>query len=184
MNIYTKTGDDGTTSLIGGTRVSKNDLRVEAYGTIDELISYTGLIRDQIEETNMREVLLQIQDRLMTTASMIAADNDKAHEVSIPKIHEEDIHYLEEKINTWQEGLTPLNSFILPGGHPAVSITHVTRNVCRRAERNVLKAKEKHSVQEIIPRYLNRLSDCFFVMARKIGSDKKAKEIPWIPMVS
>ena len=180
MKIYTKTGDSGTTSLIGGKRVPKYDLRIEAYGTVDELISWTGLIRDQDIDKNAVELLIEVQDRLMTCASILAADCDDC-KAGIPSLQEEDIILLENAIDLMEGSLEPLSSFILPGGHTAVSYVHIARNVCRRAERNVLKLSVEFSVDELVIKYLNRLSDYFFVLSRKLGKDFNAVEIPWSP---
>ncbi len=180
MKIYTKTGDSGTTSLIGGGRVSKNDPRIEAYGTVDELISWTGLIRDQKIDKKYTDLLVVIQDRLMTCASILATDCEDCP-VKIPALYEEDIIKLEEAIDMMEEDLEPLSSFILPGGNPVVSYVHITRNVCRRAERNVLKLSEKFTVNNLVVGYLNRLSDYFFVLSRRLGKDLNALEIPWNP---
>ncbi len=180
MKIYTKTGDTGTTSLLGGKRVPKYDLRIEAYGTVDELISWTGLIRDQHIDKNTVELLIEVQDRLMTCASILAVDCDGCN-LRIPSLKEEDIQLLETAIDSMEDSLEPLSSFILPGGHTVVSYVHIARNVCRRAERNVLKLSAEFSVDELVIKYLNRLSDYFFVLSRKLGKDFKAVEIPWNP---
>ncbi|HDR90496.1 MAG TPA: cob(I)yrinic acid a,c-diamide adenosyltransferase [Bacteroidetes bacterium] len=180
MKIYTRTGDEGMTSLIGGRRVPKHHERIEAYGTIDELISWLGLIRDQNIRENHKKDLLQIQDRLMICASILAADCDDCGR-PIPQIEAGDIAFLEERIDAMEETLPSLSSFILPGGHPVVSYTHITRNVCRRAERNAgrLDAGIKHL--DRVMSYLNRLSDYLFVLSRKLSSELGADEIPWSP---
>ena len=180
--IYTKTGDKGETSLIGGTRVPKYHDRIEAYGTIDELISYIGLIRDQKIDQQTINSLIEIQDRLMTCASIIATDCDDC-KVKIPEIYESDIQLLESEIDEMEQNLPPLTSFILPGGHTTVSFCHIARNVCRRSERLVLKVKDQFKNNEKVIQYLNRLSDYLFVLSRKLSIDLYAKEIPWKPRV-
>lgn len=180
MKIYTKTGDSGTTALIGGKRVPKYDMRIEAYGTVDELIAFTGLIRDQDIDTKIAELLVEIQDRLMTCASILAADCDDCKS-RIPPMHEDDITVIEHAIDNMEDELEPLSSFILPGGHPVVSFCHITRNICRRAERNVLRLSAEFPVDELVIKYLNRLSDYFFVLSRKLANDLKASEITWNP---
>lgn len=180
MKIYTKTGDKGKTSLFGGKRVAKHDIRIEAYGTVDELNSYIGLIRDQeIEETYIA-TLIEIQDRLFTIGSILAteANNDK---VKIPKIIESDINFLESEIDKMNENLPEMRSFVLPGGHTIVSYCHITRCVCRRAERIVSHLSELEEVELIVLQYLNRLSDYLFVLARKIVVDKAVDEVTWNP---
>lgn len=180
MKIYTKTGDSGTTSLIGGKRVPKFDSRIEAYGTVDELISWVGLIRDQEIDGRIIDFLVDIQDRLMTCASLLAADCDDCQD-SIPSLKEDDITALETAIDRMEKELKSLTSFILPGGHTVVSYCHITRNVCRRAERMVLKLSADFPVDDFVAKYLNRLSDYFFVLSRKLGKDFKANEITWNP---
>jgi len=182
MKIYTKTGDKGETSLIGGTRVPKYHDRIEAYGTIDELISYIGLIRDQQIDDYYKKILIQIQDRLMTCASIIATDCENC-KVKIPKLYNTDIESLEKEIDTMESKLKPLTSFILPGGHTTVSYCHIARNVCRRAERNSLKVKDQFKNSEKVIQYLNRLSDYLFVLSRKLSVDLGAQEIPWKPQI-
>ncbi len=180
MKIYTKTGDSGITSLIGGKRVPKHDIRIEAYGTVDELISWVGLIRDQRIDHGLIEFLIDIQDRLMTSASILAADCDDCM-LKIPSLAEDDIAALESEIDRMEKDLQKLSSFILPGGHTAVSYCHIARNICRRAERNVLKLAEKFPIDPLVTIYLNRLSDYLFVLSRKLGKDFKIVEIPWVP---
>ncbi|HUW05889.1 MAG TPA: cob(I)yrinic acid a,c-diamide adenosyltransferase [Williamwhitmania sp.] len=180
MKIYTKTGDKGTTSLIGGTRVPKYHPRIEAYGTVDELISHIGLIRDQDIDHHIFEVLVSVQDQLMACASILAADCENC-KVTIPQISEEHIVALEKEMDAMDSELPPLTSFVLPGGHPTVSYCHIARNVCRRAERNTIKLAENTPVQENVIRYLNRLSDYLFVLARFLAFKLKVKEILWKP---
>jgi cob(I)alamin adenosyltransferase len=179
MKIYTKTGDKGETSLLGGARVPKFHPRIEAYGTIDELNSYIGLIRDQQINDHDREVLLEVQDRLFTLESQIARDPDTEMQVRLPEIHEEDVKYLEKEIDKMNEGLPELRNFILPGGHTTVSYCHIARCVCRRAERNTLRLSHAQPVEPINIMYLNRLSDYLFVLSRKIAKDLNAPETPW-----
>lgn len=180
MKIYTKTGDSGMTALIGGKRVLKSDIRIEAYGSVDELISWTGLIRDQDIDKKLIELLLDVQDRLMICASILAADCDNC-KVNLPALQEEDINALELAIDGMEKDLEPLSSFILPGGHTIVSFCHIARNVCRRAERNVLRLAADNSVDSLVIKYLNRLSDFFFVLSRKLGKEFKTVEIRWNP---
>ena len=180
MKIYTKTGDSGITSLIGGKRVPKYHIRIEAYGTVDELISWVGLIRDQEINRRIIDFLINIQDRLMSCASVLAADGDD-EKIGLPSIREDDISALEFEIDRMEEDLKPLSSFILPGGHTVVSWCHIARNVCRRAERNVLRLAADFPVDDLISKYLNRLSDYFFVLSRKLGRDFHVAEITWKP---
>ena len=178
MKIYTKTGDKGLTSLFGGKRVPKHHLRIEAYGTVDELNSYIGLIRDQKINSDTINVLIEIQDRLFTLGSMLATEpgNEK---VKVPQLFEEDITLLEKEIDKMNETLPEMRSFVLPGGHQTVSFCHVARCVCRRAERLAVHLAEVETVQEIVVKYLNRLSDYLFVLSRKLTQDNNTKEIPW-----
>lgn len=180
--IYTKTGDKGETSLIGGTRVPKYHDRIEAYGTVDELISYIGLIRDQKIDEHSFSVLIEIQDRLMSCASILATDCENC-KVKIPEMYDSDIETLEKEIDEMEKDLPPLTSFILPGGHPTVSYCHIARNVCRRAERLSIKVQDQFKNSEKVIQYLNRLSDFLFVLSRKFSIDLYAKEIAWKPRV-
>ena len=178
MKIYTKTGDKGTTSLIGGTRVPKYALRIESYGTTDELNSYIGLIRDQeIDEAYIAQ-LIEIQDRIFTIGSTLAADPVKS-KMKLPDLLESDVTFLEEKIDEMNEQLPMMRSFILPGGHTTVSYCHLARVVCRRAERLVTHLQEEEEVPGIVLQYLNRLSDYLFVLSRKLAQDLGAEEQPW-----
>ncbi len=179
VKIYTKTGDKGTTSLIGGTKVSKADLRIDAYGTVDELNSYIGLCKDVINEDGTGKVLQEVQDRLFTIGSALACDPEKNIKMSIPDLHEEDCRYLELEIDRMQAQLPVMKSFILPGGHIAVSQLHIARCVCRRAERCCIRLAEAHAVEPLIIKYLNRLSDYLFVLARYVGEKLGAQEIAW-----
>ncbi len=178
--IYTKTGDKGQTSLIGGTRLPKHHIRIEAYGTVDELNSFVGLVRDSISEKELFDLLIEIQDRLFTIGSQLAADPEK-NKMQLPQLNENDVVLLEKAIDKMNETLPEMKSFVLPGGHPTVSYCHIARCVCRRAERATLKLSENEKVDELIYKYLNRLSDYLFVLSRKLTLDLKAKEIPWKP---
>ncbi len=182
MKIYTKTGDKGYTSLIGGTRVPKHHLRIESYGTVDELNSYIGLIRDQNIAAHDQQVLKEIQDRLFTIGSSLASDPEKSKMI-IPDLHEADIELLEKEMDTINEKLPELRHFILPGGNNAISFCHIARCVCRRAERLSVHLSEESKVDEKVNIYLNRLSDYLFTLARKIGHDGKIPENQWIPRV-
>jgi cob(I)alamin adenosyltransferase len=180
MKIYTKTGDKGQTSLLGGSRVPKHHLRIESYGTVDELNSYIGLLRDQAIDEHSISILLEIQDRLFTIGSYLASEPGKS-KVKIPELAENDISLLEKEIDQMNDNLPPMRSFILPGGHPIVSFCHIARCVCRRAERLVVHLAESEEVNEIVLRYLNRLSDYLFVLARKLSNSLQATEHPWKP---
>ena len=184
IKIYTKTGDKGTTSLIGGTKVSKSNFRIEAYGTIDELNSWIGLVSDQFNKKKIKKILGEIQDRLFTIGSSLACDPDKETKLKIPDLKEEDVTQLEKEIDKMNEKLPEMKSFILPVGHVAVSTTHVGRCICRRAERSCVSLQENNSfIEPLVIQYLNRLSDYLFVLARFIGHQLKVKEIPWKPRV-
>lgn len=180
MKIYTKTGDKGETSLLGGTRVPKYHIRIEAYGTVDELNSYIGLIRDQDIDEHAKQILITIQDRLFTIGSILASDPIKS-KVKIPELHEEDILLLETEIDKMNETLPEMRSFVLPGGHTTVSFCHIARCVCRRAERNTIHLKHNEFVADSVIKYLNRLSDYLFVLSRKFTADFQAVEQPWNP---
>jgi len=179
--IYTKTGDTGETSLIGGTKVPKSHIRIQTYGTVDELNAFTGLLKDQLSDTHSRELLLEIQDRLFTIGSALACDPNKKIQMSIPDLKESDILLLENEMDQMNSGLPEMKSFILPGGHVAVSTAHICRTICRRAERLIVELDEKeHLNQPLIIKYLNRLSDYFFVLARWIGHLLGVDEIKWV----
>lgn len=183
MKIYTKTGDKGVTSLIGGTRVPKHHLRIETYGTVDELNSYIGMIRDLSEHNDhLNFVLNEIQDRLFTIGSLLAADPEKSR-MKLPDLHESDVTLLENEIDAMNESLPELRAFILPGGHPTSSWCHIARCVCRRCERLVSHLAEENEVHPLVNVYLNRLSDYLFVLARKVLLDQKKPEINWKPRV-
>ncbi len=178
MKIYTKTGDKGKTSLYGGTRVSKSDDRIETYGTVDELNSYIGLIRDTQTESTRKSVLKEIQDRLFTIGAYLATDKESKL-AQIPDLKEADITLLEKEIDEMEALLKPMTSFILPGGHVNVSFCHVARCVCRRTERLTIKLADSVNIEPIIIRYLNRLSDYLFVLSRKVAMELGVDEIPW-----
>lgn len=182
FKIYTKTGDKGLTGLIGGTRVPKFDNRIEAYGTVDELNSYVGLIRDQEIDEQSKKILIEIQDRLFTLGSLLAEDKSK-NKMTLPQINESDVELLEKEIDAMNEQLPEMKSFVLPGGHTTISFCHVARCVCRRAERCVLKLNEEQTVDELIYKYLNRLSDYLFVLSRYFTLTLQAAETPWKPRV-
>ncbi len=182
MKIYTKTGDAGKTSLIGGTKVLKNDPRIEAYGTVDELNSYIGVVSDHCDEEHAKNILKEIQDRLFTIGSELACDPGKETKMRIPDLHESDIELLEKEMDKMDAELPQMKNFILPGGMPAVSFMHVARCVCRRAERRCVNLKENDSkVEPMIIKYLNRLSDYLFMLSRYTGMKNNAPEIIWKP---
>jgi cob(I)alamin adenosyltransferase len=182
LKIYTKTGDKGTTALIGGTRVPKSHLRIEAYGTVDELNSYIGLCRDHLADEQSRNMLQEIQDRLFTIGSSLACDPEKETKMKIPDLKEEDITVLEKEIDRMNDTMPPMKNFVLPGGHITVSHLHVARCICRRAERCCVRLElEKEEIKAIVIKYLNRLSDYLFVLARYAAHQLKAEEIPWKP---
>lgn len=180
MKIYTKKGDQGQTSLIGGTRVAKSHLRIETYGTVDELNAHIGLIRSQHIDPKSKATLKEIQDRLFTLGSSLAADPERS-KMKIPDLHSADIEFLEEEMDRMDEELPPLKHFILPGGNNAVSFCHLARCVCRRAERLSVALAESSFVDSKVIMYLNRLSDYLFVLGRKIAVDSQAEEFIWIP---
>jgi cob(I)alamin adenosyltransferase len=182
MKIYTKTGDKGQTSLLGGTRVSKSHERINAYGTTDELNSYIGLLRDQPVNAKRKEELKEIQDRLFTIGSSLAADPDKS-KMKIPDLLDADVLFLEEKIDDMNTELPELKEFILPGGHESVSFCHIARCVCRRSERLVVTLSEKEFVTDLVVIYLNRLSDYLFVLSRMMAKELSAGEITWKPRI-
>ena len=177
FKIYTKTGDKGETALFGGRRLPKSHLRIDAYGTVDELNSFLGLVRDETEDQDVRNVLYQIQNRLFTIGANLASDPEKSPDV--PDLLEEDIQLLESEIDRMEEVLPPLKNFILPGGHTLVSKTHVARCVCRRAERLTVAVNAENQVPDIILQYLNRLSDYLFVLSRYLGHQLGVQEVTW-----
>jgi len=183
MKIYTRKGDEGTTGLIGGTRVLKSSLRIEAYGTIDELNSYIGLVRDQEIMEAYKIQLIEIQDRLFTIGSSLASDPDKSS-MKIPDLHDSDIDLLERWMDEIDQLLPEMKNFVLPGGHTTVSYCHLARCVCRRGERIIVDLHQHEFVDERIKKYVNRLSDYLFVLSRKLSQDLGATEHPWRPRMS
>ena len=180
MKIYTKTGDQGKTSLLGGTRVPKHHIKIESYGTVDELNSWLGVLRDSAKDLSEIETLLIIQERLFTIGSHLAVEPLK-NNIKIPEIFTDDVVLLENKMDEMEKSLEPMKFFVLPGGNQIVSFCHVARCVCRRAERAVLQLAENEKVDQLIYKYLNRLSDYLFVLSRKFTQDLNASETPWIP---
>lgn len=187
MKVYTKTGDKGTTALFGGTRVPKHHIRIDSYGTVDELNSYIGLIRDQEIDPRAKEILIHIQDRLFTLGAILATDPEKMvlkngkERLNIPKISEENIELLEQEMDVMNDSLPPMTHFVLPGGHTTVSYCHIARCVCRRAERIASALFELEPFDDRALKYLNRLSDYLFVLARKLSHNLQANEIKWVP---
>jgi len=187
MKVYTKTGDSGTTALFGGTRVPKHHIRIESYGTVDELNSHIGLIRDQDISDLYKNVLIEVQDRLFTVGAILATPPEKETlKNGQPRLQnlgivESDIEFLENEIDTMEEALPPMTHFVLPGGHTTVSYCHIARCVCRRAERLAVHLNDIEPTDERVIKYLNRLSDYLFVLARKLSHDLNADEVQWIP---
>lgn len=182
MKIYTKKGDAGQTGIIGGTRLPKHHIRIEAYGTVDELNSNIGLLRDHLSSQLQREELIKIQEELFTIGAQLASD-PKKNKMELPQISEKDIKFLEQRMDEMDEKLPEMRSFVLPGGHVAVSTAHICRCVCRRAERLCVALKENEEVNDLILQYLNRLSDYLFVLSRLLTVEFKVDEIPWRPRV-
>jgi len=187
MKIYTKTGDQATTALFGGTRVAKHHMRIHSYGSIDELNSWLGLLRDQSANEHNKSILIKIQDTLFTIGAILATDPEKAQlksgksRLNIPLLESKDITLLEDEIDRLNKNLPAITHFILPGGHPNVSNCHITRTVCRRAERMISLLHEHEPVEPLVLAYINRLSDYLFVLARKLSLDLQAEEIKWNP---
>ena len=187
MKVYTKTGDTGTTALFGGTRVPKDHARIESYGTVDELNSYIGLIRDQEINQHFKDILIEIQDRLFTVGAILATPPEKEVLKNGQKrlqnlgIIDSDIELLEKEIDTMEDSLPQMTHFVLPGGHTTVSYCHIARCVCRRAERLAVHLSHNEPVADIAIKYLNRLSDYLFVLARKLSKELNADEVKWIP---
>jgi len=187
MKIYTKTGDKGTTALFGGTRVPKHHIRIESYGTLDELNSHLGLIRDQDINQKYKDIIIDIQDKLFVIGAILATDPEKAilkngeERLNIEKISAKNIALLEKEMDTMNEELPPMTHFVLPGGHQTVSFCHIARCVCRRAERLASALNDLEPFEANALTYLNRLSDYLFVLARKLSFDLQANEIKWIP---
>lgn len=180
MKVYTKTGDKGTTALFGGTRVPKSHIRIDSYGTVDELNSYIGLLRDLPSNSSRVKLLVNIQDRLFTIGSILATEpgNDR---VKVPQLNAADITELEQAMDVMDANLPEMKSFVLPGGHQSVSFCHISRCVCRRAERLVIALNEHEPVDSLVIQYLNRLSDYLFVLSRMMGQELKIVETPWVP---
>ncbi len=184
MKIYTKAGDQGKTSLIGGTRVPKSHIRIESYGTVDELNSFIGLLNDLVVDAKINADLKEIQDRLFTVGSSLACDPEKESALRIPDLKEEDILRLENAMDAMNEVLAPMKSFIIPGGHQAISTAHIARCVCRRAERWCVNMQEEDLfVEVLVIKYLNRLSDYLFTLARYIGHLNGVADLPWKPRI-
>ncbi|WP_290792457.1 cob(I)yrinic acid a,c-diamide adenosyltransferase [Flavihumibacter sp. UBA7668] len=182
LKIYTKTGDTGTTSLIGGTKVPKSHIRIDSYGTVDELNSYIGLCNDQLTDSASKLMLKEIQDRLFTIGSSLACDPEREPLMKIPDLKESDIVLLEQEIDRMNENVPRMRSFILPGGHVSVSSLHIARCVCRRAERLCVQMQlDGGFVDPLVIKYLNRLSDYLFVLSRYTGHLLGVEEIPWRP---
>ncbi len=185
MKIYTKTGDKGTTALIGGTRVPKHDLRIEAYGTVDELNSFLGLLRDKAEDEEIQKFILRIQNDLFNLGAFLALDPEKKtmanrqKRLNLPSVNEENIQVLEQEIDRMNDELPPMTHFILPGGNETVSTCHICRSIARRAERRTTALSEISEVDPLLIKYLNRLSDYLFVLARKLSKDLQIEEIKW-----
>jgi len=182
MKIYTKTGDQGITSLLGGKRVPKSELRIDAYGTVDELNSYIGLLRDQQVNSKRSTLLKEIQDRLFTLGAELATSPGK-DKVKKPDLLPEDITLLEKEMDKMEELLAPLTAFILPGGHQSVSFCHIARTVCRRAERITVELSAVEDVSELVIQYLNRLSDFLFVLSRMMAKELEVDEVNWNPRI-
>lgn len=183
MKIYTKTGDTGQTALIGGRRVSKAELRIDAYGTVDELNAWLGLLRDQTANTSRVGLLADIQDRLFTIGAELATDPDKAIRKALPAIVESDVVRLEESMDAMDADLPELRAFVLPGGHQSVSFCHLARTVCRRCERVIIALNAQEPIDPLVIQYINRLSDYLFVLGRKLTQELAADEIEWKPRV-
>lgn len=179
FRIYTKTGDQGETGLFGGKRIPKDDLRIEAYGTVDEFNAIIGMLSDAIRNQDLILLLRDIQHDLFVIGSHLAAEPGKS--LTLPALPLDRITVMEEKMDLWDTDLTPLKNFILPGGHPAVSLTHFARSVCRRAERRVIGLSRREAVDPFIVVYLNRLSDLLFMLGRKLAHDLGVEEIKWEP---
>lgn len=180
QKIYTKTGDEGYTSLLGGTKLLKSDLRIDSYGNVDELNSYIGLLGDYITDRDIKAVLLSIQNHLFIIGSLLACDTTKDIKMSLPELGEEDVMRLEQQIDSMNESLPELKHFILPGGNILVSCIHIARSICRRAERGCVHLKEQGLfVDPLVIKYLNRLSDYLFVLARFVGKQLGVEEVIW-----
>lgn len=181
MRVYTRTGDDGTTGLIGGTRVKKYDIRLEAYGTVDELNSWIGLIRSQEISPEDISDLIEIQNNLFIIGALLATETTKVESNDSPKWNccDKEVSFLEKRMDQILDNLPPLTNFLLPGGSNAVSYCHLARTVCRRAERRTYQLASEIGVSADVLKYLNRLSDYLYVLSRKVAQDTGIKEIPW-----
>ncbi len=183
MKIYTRTGDDGTTGLIGGSRIKKHNIRLESYGTIDELNSYIGVIRSMQNDTHTDQVLEIIQNKLFVIGANLATDETIDLIKKQLPCKKADIELLENEMDKMNSSLPELRNFILPGGCQAASFCHVARTVCRRAERRIVELAENKEVDQNLIKFINRLSDYLFVLSRKLNLDQKAAEILWSPEV-
>jgi cob(I)alamin adenosyltransferase len=181
LKIYTKTGDTGKTSLVGGTRISKGNLKIESYGTVDELNSWIGVLRDLPENESRKDIFKEIQDRLFTIGADLASESEIVKQKKVPDLFDTDVELLEKAMDEMNEEIPPLRAFVLPGGNVAVSYAHVARTVCRRAERHIIRLTEVEEVNELVIRYLNRLSDYLFVVSRKITQELGTEEVAWKP---
>lgn len=181
MKIYTRTGDTGDTGLLGGSRVPKDHLRIEAYGTVDELNSHLGMLRD-LAALQHGELIIDVQNTLFAIGSRLASSSDEeATKFKVPQVGDDEIAALEQHMDSMDADLEPMRNFILPGGHPAVSQAHICRTVCRRAERRVVQLAASEAIPETVVRYLNRLSDLLFVLARHLGHLHGVADTPWKP---
>ncbi len=182
MKIYTKTGDTGSTSLVAGTRISKASLKIDAYGTVDELNAWIGVLRDHPANETRKDILKEIQDRLFTLGADLASEPEQTKK-KIPDLFDTDVERLEQEMDTMDTHIPPLRLFVLPGGHQAVSFAHVARTVCRRAERLIIALTDSEDVNPLIIKYINRLSDYLFVLSRKITQEQGSEEVAWRPRV-
>ncbi|MFT4777720.1 MAG: cob(I)alamin adenosyltransferase [Flavobacteriales bacterium] len=180
MKVYTRTGDLGQTGILGGTRLQKDHIRIEAYGTIDELNSHIGVLRDTVGTAGYEAELVRIQEDLFTLGSHLASDPEK-NKMELPELEQSRVTDLEQRMDEMDSQLPPMKNFVLPGGNLAVSQCHVVRCVCRRAERATIRLQSSSYVKEQQIKYLNRLSDFFFVLSRKLAQELGAKETPWVP---
>ena len=180
MKVYTKKGDKGTTGLIGGSRISKGALQIESYGNVDELNAFIGVLRDQKESERHTEEFIRIQNNLFVIGSLLA-EQEGGSKMDLPQVSEEDVQFLEDWIDELDAQLEPMKFFVLPGGNLALSYAHVSRCVCRRAERSCVALSEQQDVDVILLKYLNRLSDLLFLYSRWIAKEYNIKETPWQP---
>lgn len=182
MKIYTKTGDDGTTGLYGGSRIGKDDIRIEASGSLDELLAYFGLLQDEISNSYLVDRIIELQHELFNMGAYMATPNDR--QLKMPELNLTLLQSLEEEMDEWQEEIPPLKHFILPGGYKAASLVHIARTVCRRVERNAVKLKGEFGKDAYIIKFVNRLSDWLFVLARYLNFENNIKEVKWEPKKS